>query len=131
MWRWWMASASPDGAAFIGRCVRQPREIVLPTLHLYERSYLERGKERRSVSHESIRKGTVLRFTFFVGIEPTDEEAHSIESVVGNLSEDRLLALVKKTFDNLGNLIGISPWGSSKGFGRFDVVAIKKSSGNL
>lgn len=84
-----------------------PDGFRAPTLYTHKRAYKSKGAMRTEM-FESIRPGARLTFRFSV-LECED------------------LATVESILAYIGDVIGLSPWGSAKhGYGRFDVLSLTR-----
>ena len=90
-----------------------------PSLQLFNRRYTHKGKPHEEM-FESIRENTTLTFNVLV----TKPHPVSTESVgLRPPDQEELMAL----FAFVGKMIGLSPWGTRFGFGRFTVEQIKET----
>jgi hypothetical protein len=92
--------------------IRWPRTLMLPTLHLLE-IHSSPERKQRPVKHESIPRNVIL--TIPLMIRHTDGE-----KILNYPTHDKLQAI----FKFIGTYEGISPFGSSTGYGLFDVKSI-------
>lgn len=88
--------------------------IVFPTLVLYRRNYTHNNKQQ-SEMFEAIRENTVLTFNVLVTGAHGTGSGHQPD-------EARLQDILRFT----GMFTGLSPWGGSYGYGRFDVEAVTR-----
>ncbi len=92
--------------------IRWPSAILLPKMHLL--TVYPKDKRQRPCNHEAIPKNVVLTFTIMIRNtdgerelpHPTEKQLHDI-------------------FRFIGAYEGISPFGSSKGYGLFAVQSIR------
>ncbi len=92
--------------------IRWPRTLLLPSLHLLE-IHSAPEKKQRPVKHESIPRNVILTIPLMV--RHTDGE-----QTLNYPSHEQLHAI----FKFIGDYEGISPFGSSTGYGLFDVKSI-------
>lgn len=92
--------------------VRLPAAIPLPTLRLFIRKYRigENPKEKQAV-HEAISPNTIITFPIY---------AFDLEESTGSPGATK--EEIYKVFSVIGEIIGLSPWGNSYGYGRFVVL---------
>ena len=121
-WQWAFESAAKalDYAIDV-ETIRTESGIPAPSISLYNRKYHSRGKPMEEM-FEAIREGTVLTFDILlmesgaVGGQvyraPSQEELHHI-------------------LDYVGMFIGLSPWGSRWGYGRFELVDLSRKSNKI
>ena len=118
-WRWALREAM-DAIGILDKTnidyVRLPTRIVAPKMHLYVR-LLERQDPDKRDTFECFQAGTVMSFNVLIlgrlehevnlpGLEdrpPTEQE-------------------LRQCFDIIGENIGLSPWGSKFGYGRFTIL---------
>jgi hypothetical protein len=94
-----------------------------PTLRLFVRSWWKENKRtgartRQKDQFEMIDVGTVLTFNLLV---PSDPEPGTKARGRAPTAEE-----LGQIFAVIGDILGISPWGSRFGYGRFKVVSIEK-----
>lgn len=116
MWRWAFTEALdslgllPDvGADYI----RFPLKIKTPPPGKYIRVRDSRNPKSNPV-FECFSAGTVLSFDVFI----LGKSSHNQDSPLRPPTEEEVI----ECFKTIGEFIGISPWGSKFGYGRFDVV---------
>lgn len=102
------------GSASDPDTVRWPRTLLLPSLHLLE-IHPPPGRKMRPVRHESIPRNVIL--TIPVMLRKTDGE-----NILNYPREEEL----HEIFKFIGTYEGISPFGSSAGYGLFTVQSIAK-----
>lgn len=116
-WRWAMNEAlasmgirGETSADFI----RLPIYIKCPKVNYYERVYRENGGQRKKETFESFRGGSM--FTIPITILTQKENAYDEGERPPTEKE------VLRMLEIMGEDIGISPWGSKFGYGRFIVT---------
>ncbi len=100
--------------------IRFPTHISPPALELYIRRWSHTGKETQQEKFEAIRTGTHL--TFDVLITRTKEPSSASQ---GN-SRPPTVDEYRRVMEFIGDRIGLSPWGSRMGYGRFQVMDVGK-----
>ena len=123
-WHWAVQEAAKQANL---ECVDVKRIMVnyrlrRPKMELYNRSWFEdrKGKKVRcSEMFESIRAGAELTLGFLV-VDSADPSEQDSDLRSPTLEE---LTVLMQT---IGEYIGVSPWGSSFGYGRFDVMHVLK-----
>lgn len=121
-WRW-AVSEAVDGLR-LGQvekeCMHSLVSFRAPTLMLYNRPYNLNGK-RLTASHEAIRKGAELGFEVIVtSTPPIRGEAHA----KGKFSPAK--EEVEQILKFIGLFLGISPFGSHMGYGRYDLMSLEE-----
>lgn len=97
-------------------CFLPVAPLFIPTTVLYNRTHTRRG-ERVTTMHESVRKGAELSFEIVVsGSVPPRASIVSKEPP----EFDEILQILKF----IGAFLGLSPYGSEKGFGRFSLLSL-------
>lgn len=93
--------------------VRLPTRIVMPKTHLYVRVLDRQNPDKRN-TFESIQAGTVVSFPILIlGQLESQNKLDLFKSRPPTVEE------VKQCFSIIGEDIGLSPWGSKFGYGRF------------
>jgi len=87
-----------------------------PSLQLYNRRYTYNGKAHTEM-FESIREGAVITFDLLVTTPPPGPSDSSSVSPPDNVELKSILAFV-------GKMLGLSPWGTRFGFGKFTVEQV-------
>lgn len=126
VWRWAMLDAveSLNLEVDINR-VHLPPGIRLPTIFLFERNYKTRPKNRhqegraKTAKHEAVRTNTILGFKVNISSPRPDEKTPAAAPTAGEL---------EKIFNHIGEYIGLSPFGSAFGFGRFYIHSISRET---
>lgn len=124
-WHW----ALGEGLMALGLDQVRAEDIMVqhhmrtPTLELYNRRWKQKkgGKTVQCQEmFESIRAGAQLTFQIMVpeSRDPDDPDQDSYRRP--SLDE------IRKVFEIVGETIGISPWGSKFGFGRFRVLSVQQ-----
>lgn len=121
-WHWAVSEAAKqaDLEHVDARRIMLDHRLRRPSMELYNRSWFEerRGKSVRcSEMFESIRAGAELTLGFLI-TDVADPSGDVDKLKTPSLGE---LTVLMQT---VGSYIGISPWGSSFGYGRFDVMHI-------
>ena len=98
-------------------CIRFEEGFRSPTLSLYVRKWHERGKQREEM-FESIRENTILTFDILITSVYTEQGLNAKQPP----DAEQFTALM----NFVGKMIGLSPWGSKFGFGRFQVESLKE-----
>lgn len=106
------------------KCFLPPLPIYIPTTTLYSRNYTRFGR-RDSCMHEAIRKGAELTVDMVVVSTPPPRSA--LDKVTDPPSQDQIKQILKF----IGTFLGISPYGSEKGFGRFTLMSLETKIPNL
>lgn len=86
-----------------------------PTLQLYNRRYTHNGKPHQEL-FESIRENTVITLEMLV---TTPTQQNKLTQSPSKSELDQILCFV-------GRMLGLSPWGSRFGFGRFKIESIEE-----
>lgn len=98
-------------------CIRFEEGFRSPSLGLYVRKWHEKGKKRQEM-FESIRENTILTMDVLITSVYADQIASSKAPPTG----EQFTSLMNFA----GKMIGLSPWGSKFGFGRFHVESLKE-----
>lgn len=88
-----------------------------PSLQLFNRRYSHKGKPHEEM-FESIREGTILTFDILVTKPPPASTEDDVRTSPGQRE-------LHTMFEFVGKMIGLSPWGTRFGFGRFIVDQLK------
>lgn len=118
-WRWALKEAM-DSIGILGESsvdfIRLPFKVKAPTVRLY--SLRSSGKDNRPPStHESFQAGTVLTFNVFLLSELENCSTMQAAFKQRPPTKDEVV----ECFKIIGECIGLSPWGSKTGYGRFSV----------
>ncbi len=118
-WQWALASAAKALDCNINvETIRTESGFDAPKTCLFNRKYHHNGKPLEEM-FESIREGTVLT-------------VHILVMESGEINGQQYKAPTKEElrwiFDYVGMFIGLSPWGSRWGFGKFEVEDIEQVS---
>lgn len=97
--------------------LRLPAEIVAPTIRTYKRTWESRSEE----SFECFQAGTVITFPVFILAELEQRNFNGIQLNSRPPTKEE----VKECFTIIGESIGLSPWGSKFGYGRFIVEEVE------
>jgi len=114
LWVWAITQAAESLNLYItGDMFRIPTKIQAPTLHLYNRRWTTKTGKKKVDMFESVRTGSVLTIPILLFSE-----------VPTSITKDRVVAECDfiAALHLVGTLIGISPWGSKFGYGRFEVL---------
>jgi len=95
--------------------IRWPSCLLLPKLHLL--TVHSKDKRQRPCNHEAIPKNVVLTFTLMLRLTDGEQE-------LAYPTSEQLYAI----FKFIGEYEGISPFGSSKGYGLFTVQSIRPAA---
>lgn len=128
IWRWAMLGAVGSlGMNVDVDVIHLPPGIRLGAVYLFERRYKTRprpphyqGKEKTS-KHEVIREGSILGFKLAISDSRPDKKNPPPPPTIGD---------VEKIFNYIGEYVGLSPFGSQFGFGRFHVHAVRRVTPN-
>lgn len=102
--------------------VRLSDTFVSPTLNLLVRRWSGgKGKNQEKEMFESINKGTILTFPLLLAssADPTSPLDAGRPPSIKELEQ---------IFSLIGEMLGLSPWGSKFGYGRFRVESLKEIS---
>lgn len=124
-WRWALKE-SMDALGILNQTgvdyVRLPTRIIMPKVHLYTRVFDRQNPDKRD-THECFQAGTV--FSFPVLILGSLEQTSGIEVFKDRPpTEDE----IRSCFALIGEDIGLSPWGSKFGYGRFILLETKDNT---
>jgi len=114
LWVWAITQAAESlNIKITGDMFRIPAKIQAPTLNLYNRRWTTKAGKKKVDMFESIRAGSVLTIPIllFSAVPGNNVE----NSVISEQDFIAALALV-------GTFIGVSPWGSKFGYGRFEIL---------
>lgn len=115
-WRWALKEAM-DACGILSESdvdyVRLPTRILMPKTHLYVRVIDRQNPDKRN-TFECFQAGTVVSFPILVLGQLENQPAI-------NLVKERppTVEEIRKCFQIIGEDIGLSPWGSKFGYGRF------------
>lgn len=96
--------------------IRLPAEIQAPAIRTYKRLWESRNEE----SFECFQAGTVITFPVFILTELEQRNFNGIQISSRPPTKEE----VKECFEIIGESIGLSPWGSKFGYGRFIVEEV-------
>jgi len=122
----WAISEACEALSFRdvdGSRIMMDRSLRSPSLQIHVRHWMQTNgrtgkKTRKEEKFESIPVGAELSFKLIVSEKPDPSKRADGER---SPTEDELF----KIFETLGQLIGVSPWGSRFGYGRFDVMHVR------
>lgn len=97
--------------------IRFPNRINMPTVRLYERVWCPKDPAKRE-TFECFPKGTIISFQIFLLRERENSWENKIQIPGRAPTKEELTTC----FATIGAHIGLSPWGSDKGYGRFEMV---------
>lgn len=115
-WRWMMneAMASVPGTEDVSvDYIRLPVYVKAPKLCMYERKYTLNG-EKKKETFEAFPAGSRITVPIFILNEMESDDITDKRPP----TKEEVLAM----FEVAGESIGISPWGSKFGYGRFDIA---------
>jgi hypothetical protein len=119
-WQWAFASAAKALECDVNvETIRTESGFDAPSICLYNRKYHHNGKPLEEM-FESIREGAVITLHVLV---MESGEIHGQQYKAPSKEELHWI------FDYVGMFIGLSPWGSRWGFGRFEVESIEVVKG--
>jgi hypothetical protein len=98
--------------------IRLPEEIKAPKLELYVRKWKNDKGFQQEEMFESIKSGAVLTMEILI-----TQESYRPENKNNNLRGPTMEEF-EKILKLAGELIGLSPWGSHFGYGRFKVHSL-------
>jgi len=126
-WHW----AIKEAVTSLGMTTVDPRKILMehrmktPKVDLFVRKWTQENKRTGDKTQcremfESIREGAEITLQVLVveKLEPNEED-----TALRAPTSDELT----KIFSVIGELVGISPWGSNFGYGRFTVMSVKET----
>lgn len=119
-WEWSVAEAcdSLRLTSVEPMCFLPPSPIYIPTTTLYSRNYTRSG-QKDSCMHESIRKGAELSIDMMVSSSAAPRS--SIEKNKEAPDHEAISQIMKF----MGAFLGLSPFGSVKGYGRFKLLSLE------
>lgn len=119
-WRWAIREAF-DSMGLIPAVdidyLRLPAEVLAPAIRTYKRTWESRSEE----SFECFQSGTVITFPVFILGELEQRNFNGIQINARPPTKEE----VKECFTIIGESIGLSPWGSKFGYGRFSVEEVE------
>ena len=121
-WRWAMKEAIDSmGLQLVTSTdfVRLPTSIRAPKVYQYQRVFHESASRKQELM-ECFREGTVMSFDIFVlgSLEEQSNGKGNITIPLRPPTKEEVMGL----FSLIGSHIGLSPWGSKFGYGRFSIV---------
>jgi hypothetical protein len=118
-WYWALQEAAKCLSLDVNvHCIRFKKGFRAPTLVLYTRRWHHQNSERRQEEQfESIREGAELSIELILLSTPEPGQ---------NTGKVPTVEEVEKLFQFVGESLGLSPWGSKFGYGRFRVLHLKK-----
>lgn len=125
-WRWALNQAFESTGLIedsVLDFIRLPQRIVAPQIYLYSRVRDKKNPNNREM-FESFRTGTVISFPVFIlsTLETTTALQDNYPESHRPPTKEELI----QCFSLVGDQIGLSPWGSNYGYGRFDVLTADK-----
>jgi hypothetical protein len=100
------------------KCFHPPLPIYVPTTTLYSRNYTRAG-QKEECRHESIRKGAELTVDMIVSSSsPPRASMEKNREAPGQSDIEQILKFI-------GLFLGLSPFGSEKGYGRFKLMSVE------
>ena len=124
-WNWAIEEAIEAlGMDLDPSAVRVTPNYKAPKLELYVRRWRDgkTGKQKEEM-FESIKSGAVLTIDVLV-INNKEPEGSNADDVFKKPTKEDL----KDILSLVGRMLGLSPWGSKFGYGRFEVLAITPAS---
>lgn len=122
-WRWALREAF-DSLDLIPEVdvdyVRLPTDILSPTIRTYTRAWDPKNPKGRE-TFECYQAGTVISFPVFI---LSELEQHSFNGIRIE-ARPPTAEEIKESFSIIGESIGLSPWGSKFGYGRFVVESVE------
>jgi hypothetical protein len=118
-WQWALSEAT-DALCRNDLLVDNVRftSMKMPTVVLFNRRWKDNGKNREEL-FEAFREGTVLTVPFYVPSAP-DVDLPAVDKNKRPPDNPEMNLL----FSFIGEVLGLSPWGSKFGYGRFNVLEI-------
>jgi len=111
-WREQFTQAAGEAHMLVNtEAICPPRTLLPASYHIYTRHY----SQVKLDYFESFRKGTVLNMTFMLR---------------ENLPKAPTLEQFKTLLSLVGTWLGLSPWGSKFGYGRFEVMDVHEIAAN-
>ncbi len=108
-WHWALNTAARAlGKRFDADLIRLPESILPPKLVLYNRNFSGPSGQRCVESFEAIPTRAIITLEVMIGMPEGKED-----------DEDATITDVIDMFELVGRTIGLSPWGSRFGYGRF------------
>jgi hypothetical protein len=121
LWHWALSQAADTlGVPFSGDMVRMADGVKGPALSLYIRRYRRSaGGEECKEQFESVRGGAELDIPFMLFTSPAP-----------GAGKDGILTLedFRRILELTGSMVGVSPWGSKFGYGRFRLLGVEESA---
>lgn len=117
-WAWATALAEVAGDDVYMHSIRMDRYLANIATQLHSRLY-RTGQTRATCDHESIRKGAIVSFGASI-VSPDPGEPQHVQRKRIPESHEIYAALVR-----IGDTLGISPFGSKFGYGRFNIEAME------
>lgn len=120
-WEWAVeeATASLRLSHVATRCFLPPSPIYLPTTVMYNRNY-SRGGNKESCMHEAVKKGAELVLELPISSSVPPRSSASQNLVPPEPCE------IEQVLKFIGKFLGLSPFGSEKGYGRFSLLSIEQ-----
>lgn len=117
LWIWALSEAAKSlNIVYTPEAFRMASEVTSPTICLYNRKWVDKKGRKHTDQFEAVRAGTILTVPFILFDNPSPGK----EGPVLSLKEfGDMLSLT-------GSMIGVSPWGSKFGYGRFKLVKLKQ-----
>lgn len=116
-WRWALGQAMGSHGLIPASnvdFVRLPTRILSPAIRLYTRVWDSKNPSKRE-TFQAYQAGTVITFSVFLLDELEQKGSNGLVLPQRPLTEEE----VRECFATIGEHIGLSPWGSKFGYGRF------------
>jgi hypothetical protein len=123
-WRWAFSEAISDMKLtnINPDYIRFESAIRLPKIEMYERRWSDNKNKQSSEIFESIRKNTKLTFRIIVTSELEPGTYSRKDTQPPTIPEIELI------LKYIGEMLGLSPWGSKFGYGRFTVLDVSDNA---
>jgi hypothetical protein len=100
--------------------VRLEAAFDAPKLEMYVRRWADKRQADNREMFESVRKGAILTFPMIL-LTKTEPGAGAAEG-----KRPPSMSELYDTFECVGMMLGLSPWGSKFGYGRFSIHSLEK-----
>lgn len=120
MWVWlWTTALEEVAAKDVYRgAVRMDRFLSPIQTVVYARRF-RKGQVQKQCEHEAIRKGAIVTFGASI-VTPDPSEPPTTQTLRRPEPEE-----LAKALERIGNTLGISPFGSQFGYGRFNISTME------
>lgn len=124
-WNWAISEALKTSDLFKDidpERVMMEHKLRTPKLDLHNRTWLKENKRtgqktRCREMFESINEGAEITLNVLVSEDPSPDSK--------DIRRAPTVEELEKMFSVMGDLVGISPWGSQFGYGRFSLISVK------